>query len=129
MVGLKMNNETYIIYRLRKRAEIRRQIPGRKSVEEGAPDRIADLLEEAANEIEAMRNGDGKKTNWKIEMNERIARLVEQCYEYNETMQGTWFNKTKFAELIVRECICQCDDENSQKYIMSHFGFTEKDWS
>ena len=35
----------------------------------------------------------------------------------------------KFAELIVRECICQCDDENSQKYIMSHFGFTEKDWS
>ena len=34
----------------------------------------------------------------------------------------------KFAELIVRECICQCDDENSQKYIMSHFGFTEKDW-
>jgi len=56
MVGLKMNNETDIIYRLRKRAEIRRQIPGRKSVEEGAPDRIADLLEEAANEIEAMRN-------------------------------------------------------------------------
>ena len=56
MVGLKMNNETDIIYRLRKRAEIRRQIPGRKSVEEGTPDRIADLLEEAANEIEAMRN-------------------------------------------------------------------------
>ena len=29
-----------IVYRLRKRAEIRRQIPGRKSVEEGKPDRI-----------------------------------------------------------------------------------------
>jgi hypothetical protein len=43
-----------LIYRLRKRAEIRRQIPGRKSVEEGAPDRIADLLEEAANEIERL---------------------------------------------------------------------------
>lgn len=56
MVGLKMNNEDDIVYRLRKRAEIRRQIPGRKSVEEGTPDRIADLLEEAANEIEAMRN-------------------------------------------------------------------------
>ena len=51
-----MSDETDIIFRLRKRAEIRRQIPGRKSVEEGAPDRIADLLEEAANEIEAMRN-------------------------------------------------------------------------
>lgn len=41
-----------LIYRLRKRAEIRRQIQGRKSVEEGTPDRIADLLEEAANRIE-----------------------------------------------------------------------------
>ena len=51
-----MTDETDIVFRLRKRAEIRRQIPGRKSVEEGAPDRIADLLEEAANEIEAMRN-------------------------------------------------------------------------
>lgn len=48
-------NETDIVYRLRKRAEIRRQIPGRKSVEEGKPDRIADILEEAANEIERLR--------------------------------------------------------------------------
>jgi hypothetical protein len=47
--------ETDLVYRLRKRAEIRRQIPGRKSVEEGAPDRIADILEEAANEIEELR--------------------------------------------------------------------------
>jgi hypothetical protein len=52
----KMSDENDIVFRLRKRAEIRRQIPGRKSVEEGAPDRIADLLEEAANEIERLRN-------------------------------------------------------------------------
>ena len=45
-----------LVFRLRKRAEIRRQIPGRKSVEEGTPDRIADLLEEAANEIERLQN-------------------------------------------------------------------------
>ena len=38
-------------------------------------------------------------------MNDRLAKLIEQCYEYNEMMQGTWFNKTKFAELIVEECI------------------------
>jgi hypothetical protein len=44
-----------IVYRLRKRAEIRRQIPDRKSVIEGKPDRIADLLEEAANEIERLQ--------------------------------------------------------------------------
>jgi hypothetical protein len=43
-----------LVYRLRKRAEIRRQIPSRKSVQEGAPDRIADLLEEAASEIERL---------------------------------------------------------------------------
>jgi hypothetical protein len=45
-----------LVYRLRKRAEIRRQIPGRKSVVEGKPDRIADLLEEAADELEKLRN-------------------------------------------------------------------------
>jgi hypothetical protein len=41
-----------LVYRLRKRAEIRRQIPDRKSVQEGQPDRIADLLEEAADALE-----------------------------------------------------------------------------
>ena len=48
-------NEQDLVYRLRERARIRRQIPGRKSVTEGKPDRIADLLEEAANEIERLR--------------------------------------------------------------------------
>ncbi len=45
-----------LVFRLRKRAEIRRQIPGRKSVEEGKADRIADLLEEAADEIERLKD-------------------------------------------------------------------------
>ena len=47
--------EQSLVFRLRKRAEIRRQIPGRKSVEEGTKDRIADLLEEAADEIERLQ--------------------------------------------------------------------------
>ena len=47
--------EQDLVYRLRKRAEIRRRIPGRKSVEEGKPDRIAEILEEAADEIEKLR--------------------------------------------------------------------------
>lgn len=50
-----MLSEDDIIYRLRKRAEIRRQIPTRKSVQEGKPDRIADLLDEAADEIGLLR--------------------------------------------------------------------------
>ena len=43
-----------LVFRLRKRAEIRRQIASRKSVQEGKPDRLADLLDEAANEIEKL---------------------------------------------------------------------------
>ena len=75
-------------------------------------------------------------------MDERVKELAEQARQYafakveNSQDPNEWSSKyynemfdQKFAELIVRECICQCDDENSQKYIMSHFGFTEKDWS
>ena len=41
-------------------------------------------------------------------MNERIKELAEQCYEYSDIHSGMWFNKEKFAELIVRECMQQC---------------------
>ena len=51
-----------LIYRLRKRAEIRRQIATRKSVQEGKPDRIAELLEEAAARIEQL---EAQKPAWK----------------------------------------------------------------
>jgi len=47
-------SEQSLVFRLQKRAEIRRKIPGRKSVEEGTPDRIADLLEEAALKIQQL---------------------------------------------------------------------------
>ena len=47
--------EQDIVHRLQKRAEIRRQISTRKSVQEGKPDRIVELLEEAAAEIIRLR--------------------------------------------------------------------------
>jgi hypothetical protein len=57
-----MNDESHLpveqqslVFRLRKRAEIRRQIKDRKSVQAGAADRIADLLEEAADELTELR--------------------------------------------------------------------------
>lgn len=51
-----------LVYRLRKRAEIRRGITTRKSVQAGEPDRIADLLEEAADVIEELqRSNNGAK--------------------------------------------------------------------
>ena len=49
-------SEQSLIFRLRKRAEIRRNNQDRKSVQEGRPDRISDLLEEAADEIERLQN-------------------------------------------------------------------------
>jgi hypothetical protein len=57
-----MNDESHLpveqqslVFRLRRRAEIRRQIPDRRSVQAGEPDRIADLLEEAADELTELR--------------------------------------------------------------------------
>lgn len=50
-----MSNED-LVYRLRRRAEIRRSIPTRKSVQNNEPDRIANLLEEAADEIQFLRD-------------------------------------------------------------------------
>ena len=67
---------TDLVYRLRKRAEIRRQIPTRKSVQEGEPDRIADLLEEAANALEKQWVGLTNEEAWK-------------CWDW-EDFQGTW---------------------------------------
>ena len=56
-----MNDESHLpieqqslVFRLRKRAEIRRQNKDRTSVIEGRADRISDLLEEAANKIEEL---------------------------------------------------------------------------
>lgn len=49
-------NEGSLIFRLRKRAEIRRNISTRKSVQLGERDRIADLLDEAADELERLEN-------------------------------------------------------------------------
>lgn len=55
IVDIQPVSDQPLIYRLRKRAEIRRQIPDRTSVRENRRDRIADLLDEAANEIETLR--------------------------------------------------------------------------
>ena len=59
-IGFQTVNDD-LVFRLRERARIRRQIPTRKSVQEGAPDRIADLLEEAATEIETLRQNQWRK--------------------------------------------------------------------
>lgn len=49
-------NDQDIVERLKIRASIRRSITTRKSVQENKPDRIADLLDAAAEEILRLRN-------------------------------------------------------------------------
>ena len=44
-----------LVYRLRERARIRKEITTRKSVQEGKPDRIANLLLESALAIEELQ--------------------------------------------------------------------------
>jgi hypothetical protein len=70
-----------LVYRLRKRAEIRRQIPDRKSVQEGQPDRIADLLEEAAEAFES-----AKERGWVGLTDEER----DYIWEKNKTKLGGW---------------------------------------
>jgi hypothetical protein len=46
-------------------------------------------------------------------MNERIKLLAEQCYEHDQSWTGVGqriFNKEKFADLIVWECMKICED-------------------
>lgn len=54
VVEFKELSQQNLVERLRIRASIRRNNTERKSVKEGKPDRIADLLEEAADEIERL---------------------------------------------------------------------------
>ena len=75
-------DENDLVYRLRKRAEIRRQIPTRKSVQENQPDRIADLLEEAATEIEHLQN------------------LIQECITICESGESTQMTSSGAANLI-----------------------------
>ena len=54
VVEFKELSQQTLVERLRIRASIRRNNKERKSVQEGKPDRIADLLEESADEIERL---------------------------------------------------------------------------
>ena len=50
-IGKNVETPESLVYRLKKRAEIRRSITTRRSVQEGKPDRLADLLDEAADKL------------------------------------------------------------------------------
>ena len=67
-------------------------------------------------------------------MNERIRLLAEQATTYHNGGLGTeieLFDKEKFAELIVGECVSVCENSNYEfgtiftKMIKEHFGVEE----
>jgi len=62
-------------------------------------------------------------------MNERIKELEQQCWEVRQ-YNPPWFNATKFAELIVRECADVATINAHQwaspgTYVLKHFGVEE----
>ena len=81
-------SEESLVFRLRKRAEIRKQIPSRKSVQENKPDRIADLLEEAANFIEKQQKELGENFNYiqnlQRTINEKLIIIDDLCDKFEE---------------------------------------------
>jgi hypothetical protein len=61
-------------------------------------------------------------------MNKRIRELIEKSYIYDKQNDSSFFNKEKFAELIVRECAEIADKAEPYKandLIKQHFGVEE----
>ncbi len=77
MVEFKELSQQTLVERLRIRASIRRNNTERKSVQEGKPDRIADLLEEAADEIERLQ----KENDW-TSVKDALPEKYRECLVY-----------------------------------------------
>ena len=62
-------------------------------------------------------------------MNERIRELAEKSYIYDKQNDSSFFNKEKFAELIVRDCISVVDYDDGATHVrellLEHFGVKE----
>lgn len=92
LTGKNMKDESHLpieqqslVFRLRKRAEIRSQIKDRKSVQENRPDRIAELLLEAAQELERKSTKRDKFLVWINEL-EGFTLKSERLYNDLDTM-------------------------------------------
>ena len=80
---MKPIEEQTLVEKLRTRASIRRSIKDRKSVQEGKPDRIANLLEEAANRLESYEEHIALCESHIDYQNNLIGNLVE----YNKELE------------------------------------------
>ena len=56
-------------------------------------------------------------------MNERIKQLAEQATVWKDANHGYTFDKEKFAELIVAECVAQCEQVAADADVMAESRF------
>lgn len=89
-----------LVNRLRKRAQIRRNIPTRKSVQEGVSDRISDLLEESANEISRLRIGLNKISS------------IDSMYGEKNLETANWWINTRNPSAMAHFCAFACKTAN-----------------
>jgi chromosome segregation ATPase len=95
-----LTDEKDLVFRLRKRAEIRRRIPGRKSVEEGTPDRIAAILEEAADELaHQRRQAEHFQNEWSEVCNENQV-LLNKIADLENELESISAENSKFLTLL-----------------------------
>ena len=60
-------------------------------------------------------------------MNERIRELVEKSYIYDKQNDSSFFNKQKFAELIVQDCAIYCEGHILPKGMAEENGLNYND--
>ena len=97
-----------LVDRLRKRAEIRRNIPHRKSVQNNEPDRISDILEEAADMIEFLASDRYMVNQSPSEAFERLVKNYETVYQH---AYGKKSETAQYDIMNVRELINKYDTE------------------
>lgn len=84
-IELKRQTIYELVSRLRTRAQIRRQIPVRKSVQEGKPDRLADLLDEAATMLLSLAPFS--------ETGKQVGDIPNGTFFQRWGMEGTWLKR------------------------------------
>jgi hypothetical protein len=89
-----MIDETDLVFRLRKRSEIRKQIGDRKSVQEGKVDRLCLLLEEAADEIESLRQRSPGMRYWRATGSDILAKKIWSEDQIIDTYYQSWSNRS-----------------------------------
>jgi len=79
-----------LINRLEMRANIRRNISTRKSVQEGKPDRISDLLEEAAEELKRLSTLLNEKHGKAEVPSNFLMDILEPTLKWKEVPKTEW---------------------------------------